>query len=93
MGSKKGSKSRAAVKQGGDSLGVSASPEDPAQVGERQRDNPARREIGLISVSKFDLVLWRKFVGLAKMKGLPIPEAMKEALRLWITGNLKSLDL
>ena len=53
----------------------------------------AAQEIGLVSINKFDLALWRKFVGLAKMKGLSIPEAADEAFRLWIRDNLKSLEV
>jgi hypothetical protein len=53
----------------------------------------ASRTIGLVSVNKFDLVLWKRFVGLAKMQGKSIPQAMDEAVRMWMRENVKTLDL
>ena len=53
----------------------------------------AAQDIGLVSINRFDLGLWQKFVGLAKMKGLTIPQATDEALRMWIKENLKSLEV
>jgi hypothetical protein len=53
----------------------------------------AVQDIGLVSINRFDLGLWQKFVGLAKMKGLTIPQATDEALRMWIKENLKSLEV
>lgn len=53
----------------------------------------AARAIGLVSVNKFDLVLWKRFVGLAKMQGKSIPQAMDEAVRMWMRENVKTLDL
>jgi hypothetical protein len=53
----------------------------------------AQEGIGLVSINKFDLLLWRKFVGLARMQGKTIPQAADEALRLWIKQNIRDLDI
>ncbi len=53
----------------------------------------AAQDIGLVSINRFDLNLWKKFVGLAKMQGKSIPEATTEALKMWIKENLKSLEV
>ena len=77
---------------------------DKAQVAAEEAANAAAKQaakaaahafrtIGLVSVNKFDLVLWKRFVGLAKMQGKSIPEAMEEAVRMWMKENLKTLDM
>ena len=53
----------------------------------------AAQDIGLVSINRFDLGLWRQFSGLAKMRGKSIPQATDEALRMWIKENLKSLEV
>ncbi len=44
----------------------------------------ARQTIGFVSDKALDRKLWKKFVDLAKKRGKTIPEAMDEAVRMWI---------